>query len=293
MQSHRRIGTKTHKEKIKAAFLGPKGTFCEQAAMTFLKDSNVSFTDCKSINDIFILVEGEKVNYGIIPVENSTEGSVNIALDLLLESNISISGEVEERITHNLIAAPRTELKDIKIIYSHPQAIAQCRDFIEKSLPNVQARDASSTAAAVNVAKDMENTAAIGSKLAAKVYDMNILKEKIEDNPNNFTRFLVLAKKDADPTGYDKTSIIFSVQHFPGALHKALGVFAGRGINLTKIESRPTKDKPWEYIFFCDFEGHRTDKKLHEAFMELRNTTIVLKILGSYPRSHSKKVKAN
>ncbi len=134
----------------------------------------------------------------------------------------------------------------------------------------------------------MDKAAAIASELAAKTYGTNILKEGIEDNPNNFTRFLVLAKKDSNPTGADRTSILFSVQHIPGALNKALEVFARRRINLTKIESRPTKDKPWEYIFFCDFEGHRTDKKLSEALEELENSTIFLKILGSYPKFSSK-----
>ncbi len=288
MKSRNNDITGTEEGKIRAAFLGPKGTFCEQAALTFFEGKNVSLINCKGINDIFELVEDGNVDYGVVPIENSTEGSVNIALDLLLESKIFISGEVEERITHNLIARSGIDFADIEIVISHPQAIAQCRVFLDKYLPNVQIKEADSTAAAVKVLENMDKAAAIASELAAKTYGTNILKEGIEDNPNNFTRFLVLAKKDSNPTGADRTSILFSVQHIPGALNKALEVFARRRINLTKIESRPTKDKPWEYIFFCDFEGHRTDKKLSEALEELENSTIFLKILGSYPKFSSK-----
>jgi len=288
MESRSMGSTRTKEGKIRAAFLGPKGTFCEQAALTFFEGKDVSLINCKGINDIFELVEDGKVDYGVVPIENSTEGPVNIALDLLLESKIIISGEVEERITHNLIARSGIDFADVELVISHPQAIAQCRVFLDKYLPNVQIKEGSSTAAAVKVLENMDKAAAIASELAAKTYGMNILKERIEDNPNNFTRFLVLAKKDSNPTGNDRTSILFSVRHIPGALNKALEVFARRRINLTKIESRPTKDKPWEYIFFCDFEGHRTDKKLSDALKELGNSTIFIKILGSYPKFSAK-----
>ncbi len=269
---------------IKIAYLGPIGTFCQKAAFTFFSEKDAFLIDCSNISDIFRIVEDGRVDFGVVPVENSTEGSVNIALDLLLESEIHITGEIEERISHNLIAKSGTKLEEIRIIFSHPQAIAQCRNFLEKKFPNIQITETSSTAAAVKNLKDAKNSAAIGSDLSAKEYNMKILIEKIEDNPNNFTRFLVLGKKDCKPTGNDKTSIIFSVKHLPGALYQALGIFAKREINLTKIESRPTKDKPWEYIFFCDFEGHKNENKLQGALKELGNEAIYIKILGSYPR---------
>ena len=271
-------------DKIKVAFLGPKGTFCEQAALTFFKNKDISLLDCKSLHEIFKKVESKEAEYGVAPVENSTEGSVNIALDLLLESNLYIYGEVEERIGQNLITNPGTKLQEIQVIFSHPQAIAQCRNFLEKKFPTVELRETSSTATAVKVVKRRKKAAAIGSKLAAEVYKMQILAEKIEDNQNNFTRFIILAQIDGEPTGYDKTSIFFSVKHIPGALHDSLSIFARREINLTKIESRPKKNEPWEYIFFCDFEGHKSCKKLQEALKELEKKAAYLKILGSYPR---------
>ncbi|KON27993.1 hypothetical protein AC481_02950 [miscellaneous Crenarchaeota group archaeon SMTZ-80] len=275
--------------KRKIAFLGPRGTFCDQAALTFSNGKEYLLLDCKNINDIFRMVENENVDYGVVPIENSTEGSINIALDLLLEKNIYIAGEIMEKISHNLITKSGIEMSEIKIIFSHPQAIAQCRNFLEKNLPNVQIKETSSTASAVKEIKGLKHAAAIGSKLAAKTYKMSILVKFIEDNPNNFTRFFILAKNDCEFTGSDKTSIIFSVKHVPGALYDALGVFAKKKINLTKIESRPTKDKPWEYIFFCDFEGHKTDIKLQQALKELGDKAIFLKILGSYPKFEARK----
>ncbi len=268
----------------KVAFLGPSGTFCEQATLDFFKSKDISLVDCKGIHEIFRKVENNKADYGVVPVENSTEGSVNIALDLLSESELYIFGEIEERVSQNIIAEKSMKLIDIQIVYSHPQALAQCRDFIEKNLPKAELRETSSTATAVKDVKGKKNAAAIGSNLAAKVYKMKILAKGIEDNKNNFTRFMVLAKNDGEPTGNDRTSIIFSVKHIPGALHDALSIFANRKINLTKIESRPNKNKPWEYIFFCDFEGHKNDEILQEALDELKQKATFLRILGSYPR---------
>jgi prephenate dehydratase len=269
---------------LKVAFLGPSGTFCEQATLNFFKSKDVSLIDCKGMHEIFKKVENKKADYGVVPVENSTEGSVNIALDLLSESELYIFGEIEERVNQNIIVETSMELMDIQIVYSHPQALAQCRDFIEKNLPKAELRETSSTAIAVKDIKGKKNAAAIGSNLAAEVYEMKILAEGIEDNKNNFTRFIVLAKNDGESTGNDRTSIIFSVKHIPGALHDALSIFANRKINLTKIESRPNKNKPWEYVFFCDFEGHKNDKILQEALDELKQKAAFLKILGSYPR---------
>lgn len=186
---------------------------------------------------------------------------------------------------HNLITKPSTKPQDIKIIISHPQALAQCRHFLEMKFPKADIKEANSTAKAVEILKKLENAGAIGTETAAKKYDMKILYRKIEDNPNNFTRFFVLGKKDSEPTGKDKTSLVFSVKDEPGALFQILGAFATRNINLTKIESRPEIGKPWKYIFYLDFEGHRSEEKSINVLKEIEKRCIFMKNLGSYPRA--------
>ena len=269
---------------VKVAYLGPRGTFTEQAAISYF-NKNVELIPCRDLPEVFMTVSTGSSEFGVVPVENSIEGSVNIALDLLLESDLKISGEVELRIEHNLIARAPIDLSKIKAVASHPQALAQCRNFLRQNLPKAELIEVGSTAAAVKAIGENDYIAAIGTELAAKIYGMKVIVRNIEDSPNNFTRFLVLGHMDAPPTGKDKTSIIFSVVHAPGSLYEALGVFARRRINLTKIESRPTRKKPWEYIFYCDFEGHRTERLIKEALEELREKTILLKILGSYQRA--------
>ncbi|MEM3571925.1 MAG: prephenate dehydratase, partial [Candidatus Bathyarchaeia archaeon] len=214
-----------------------------------------------------------------------TEGSISLTLDLLLNYDIKVYGEVEQKATHNLIAKAGTKLEKIKLVISHSQALAQCRNFLEENLPKVRIKEVSSTSAAVKTLKRLKNAAAIGSELAAKIYGYEILAKGIEDNPENYTRFFVLSRKDREPSGNDKTSIIFSVEHIPGALFKALEPFAKRKINLTKIESRPTRKKPWDYVFFVDFEGHKDEIKCKEALEELKSVCSFIKILGSYPKA--------
>jgi chorismate mutase/prephenate dehydratase len=272
-------------EQFSVAYLGPRGTFCEQAARAFFKNVNVSLVECLSIADVFRAVSVGETNYGVVPVENSTEGSVDITLDLLFESSLRICGEIEQQIRHSLIVKSGTRRDEIKTVLSHPQAIAQCRKFLTENLPRAKVREVSSTAAAIKMAKRMKNAAAIGPELAAKIYGMDVEANGIEDNPKNFTRFLVLSQRDAEPSGNDKTSIIFSVKHIPGALYSALEAFAKRQINLTKIESRPNRQKPWEYMFFCDFEGHRSEKRCQEALEDLKTKCVLLKMLGSYPKA--------
>jgi len=271
--------------EVKVAFLGPEGTFSEQAAKKFFFSTPATFIECPSIPDVFRAVEVEDANFGVVPVENSLEGSVNLVLDLLVDSNLKIFGEIEEKISHNLIAKPGTKIEDVKIVISHPQALAQCRKFIEENLYEAKIKESTSTALAVKMAKKIKGAAAIGTELAAQIYGMEIIAKGVEDWPNNYTRFFVLSKNEAKPTGNDKTSIIFSVKHKPGALYQALEIFAKKQINLTKIESRPSRKKPWEYLFYCDFEGHKEQPPCNEALKELKERCAFIKILGSYPKA--------
>lgn len=267
------------------AYLGPEGTFCEQAARKFFSNEAATFTPSQSISDVFTVVEKEKATYGVVPLENSLQGSERPTLDLLLQNDLKVRGEVDIRIVHNLIAKAGIKEKDVKVIVSHPQALAQCHRFIEKEFPRCELREASSTAKAVETLKILDNAAAIGTVIAAQKYGMTILLKQIEDNPNNFTRFFVLGSKDAGPTGNDKTSIVFSTRDEPGALYRILRAFARREVNLTKIESRPEWGKPWKYVFYLDFEGHRTEEKSIEALNEMKESCIFVKVLGSYPRA--------
>jgi chorismate mutase/prephenate dehydratase len=221
----------------------------------------------------------------VVPLENSLQGSERPTLDLLLQNDLKVRGEVDIRIVHNLIAKAGIKEKDVRVIVSHPQALAQCHRFIEKEFPKCELREASSTAKAVETLKILDNAAAIGTVIAAQKYGMTILRKQIEDNPNNFTRFFVLGSKDAGPTGNDKTSIVFSTRDEPGALYRILRAFARREVNLTKIESRPEWGKPWKYVFYLDFEGHRTEEKSIEALNEMKESCIFVKVLGSYPRA--------
>lgn len=270
-------------EEIKVAFLGPEGTITEEAAHAFFPSAGVSFIPCPSITDVFKKVESGDATCGVIPVESSIEGSVTASLDQFLSSNVMICGEVELKVEQNLILHPSTRLGDVKLILSHPQALAQCRKYIEKHLPYAKVKEMESTASAVRALLRTRNAAAIGSEAAARLYGMKIEARGIQDEPSAFTRFCILGKSDCGRTGNDKTSIIFSVEHVPGALYRALEPFALRKINITRIESRPTKRKPWEYFFFLDFQGHRKDPTCKEALEELKKKTTFLKVLGSYP----------
>jgi chorismate mutase/prephenate dehydratase len=269
----------------RVAFLGPSGTFCEQASRHHFKNSSTFFVEHPTITDVFRAVGVGEVDYGVVPVENSTEGSVNVALDMLFNSDLKVCGEIEQRIRHNLIAKPGTKWNSIRTVVSHPQALAQCRKFLEENIPDAKLNQVSSTSAAIRMAKRLRNTVAIGTELAAEINGMEIIARGIEDNPRNFTRFFVIGRHDAPPSGNDKTSIVFSVRHVPGALFNAIQRFSERGLNLTKIESRPTRDVPWEYVFYCDFEGHRNEEKCLTALKELEAKCQFVKVLGSYPRA--------
>jgi len=266
---------------LRVAFQGELGAYSESAVYSFFGQS-AEVKPCKSFDDVFESVKTEDVNYGVVPIENSIEGSVNRTYDLFLEYDLKVCGEIIIRISHCLIAHKGTNIDQIKTVYSHPQALAQCRKFLEQH--KLKAISTFDTAGSVKMIKEenMMDAAAIASERAAQIYDMTILAKEIEDNKNNSTRFFVLDKKDSPYSGQDKTSIIFAAKSVPGALYQILKEFADRNINLTKIESRPTKSTPWEYHFYLDFEGHRTETKCQQALNSIRDKTIFVKILGSY-----------
>jgi chorismate mutase/prephenate dehydratase len=266
------------------AFQGEVGAYSEEAALQFFGPSIIT-KPCESLDEVFKVVEQDEVEFGIVPVENSLEGSISLVYDLLLDSSLKVCGETELRVSHCLIGSPEARLDLIKRVYSHPQALGQCKTFLKhlgcELIPTYD------TAGSVKMIKEKAITdgAAIASARAAEIYKMKIIASEIEDNPNNFTRFFILAKEDSPPSGNDKTSIVFSVKHRPRALSEFLKEFAVRNINLTKIESRPTRQKPWEYNFYLDFEGHREDKAPREVLENLDRTSLFLKVLGSYPRA--------
>jgi chorismate mutase / prephenate dehydratase len=272
------------KQKVKIAFQGERGAYSESAVFQFF-GADAQVNPCKDFRDVFESVEKQETPCGVVPVENSLEGSVSQNYDLFLKYDLKVCGEVIVKIEHCLIANPGTTLADIKAVYSHPQALAQCRAFLEEMgrdlIPTYD------TAGSVKMLKEkaLKNAAAVASKRAAEIYGMQILAEDIADNLENYTRFFVLSRTDSEATGKDKTSIIFSAVHAPGSLYNALGEFAKRDINLTKIESRPTKQTPWEYNFYLDFEGHRTEKRCTEALIALEKYASFIKILGSYPKA--------
>jgi len=266
------------------AFQGEIGAYSEEAAFRFFGNS-IQVKPYEKLDDVFKVVEEGKAQFGIVPIENSLEGSISRTYDLLLDSSLRVCGETELRVIHCLIANPEVTLDSIKKVYSHPQALGQCQAFLRHL--NLEIIPTYDTAGSAKMIKEMGITdgAAIASTRAAEIYSMKILARDIADNPNNFTRFFILAKEDSPPTGSDKTSIVFSVKHRPGALYEFLKELAVRKINLTKIESRPTRQKPWEYNFYLDFEGHREDKIAREALEQLEQSALFLKVLGSYPKA--------
>jgi chorismate mutase / prephenate dehydratase len=268
---------------MKVAFFGPKATFTHQAALQQFGLS-AELVPQKSIPAVFEEVEKGRAQYGVVPVENSTEGMVSHTLDMFMESELKINAEVMLEIHHYLLS--RTgRMDDIKKIYSHPQPIAQCRNWLAESLPNVPVVDVASTAVAAQIVGEDYTSAAIASELAATMYDLKVVRERIEDQVNNFTRFLVIGKKIAEKSGDDKTSLMFSVKDEVGILYRMLEPFAKRSLNLSKIESRPLKKKAWEYIFFLDLAGHILDQDVADAVQELKECCQFVKVLGSYPKA--------
>ena len=269
---------------VKVAFQGERGAFSEDAA-TKLFAGDIDFLPCAGLKEAFELVSHDKVEFGIAPLENSQAGSINETYDLLLAYTLNIFAEVILKVSHCLMALPREKLADITTIYSHPQALAQCAEFLSKL--NVEIMSSYDTAGSAKMIKEkkLRNCAAIASKRAADIYELEILAPEIETNVNNYTKFVAISKQKAKPAQRNKTSLVFAAEHEPGSLHRILGIFASRNINLTKLESRPSRTKPWEYVFYADFEGHLDGKVYQEAVRELQREAAFVKILGSYPQA--------
>jgi len=274
-------GTLALEGPLKVAYLGPKATFTHQASLEKF-GSSVEYVSSSTITDVFREVDSARATYGVVPIENSIEGAVNHTLDMFVDFNLKICSEIYLEISHNLMA--RCGLKKIKIIYSKAEVFGQCRNWLEKNLPLVELVEVSSTTRAAEIASSKKNAAAIASFLASEVYGLRISAKGIEDSAHNVTRFLVISRKlYPQPTRKDKTSIVFSVKDRVGALHDMLVPFKKNNVNLTKIESRPSKERAWDYYFFADLEGHITSEKLRRAVSALEKGCTYLKILGSYP----------
>lgn len=263
------------------AYLGPEFTFTHLASMKKF-GSLVDYSSCNTITSVFDEVEKGRADYGVVPIENSVEGAVNHTLDMFIDSELKICSEIYLEISHSLLSNG-SDRKKIKKVYSKDQVFGQCRLWLEEHLPNVVLVEVSSTARAAEMAAREKGTACIASELAAEKYHLKILNSSIEDSAHNVTRFLVIGRTEAKPTKKDKTSIMFSLKDRVGALHDILIPFKHNHINLTKIESRPSKVKAWKYYFFVDMEGHHLDKKVAKALSALKRNTTYLKILGSYP----------
>lgn len=268
---------------MRVAYQGEPGAYSEEAIIKHWGEE-AQAVPLPYLQDVFAGVEKGEVELGLVPVENTIQGSVHLTFDLLYEGNLLIQGETVLRINHSLIVNPGTRFKDIKRVYSHPQALGQSRRFIEKH--GFEAVSTYDTAGSVKMIKEkaMTDSAAIASSRAAEVYNMEIIAEGLEAHKENYTRFLIIGKNEVEPTGKDKTTIFFTVEHKPGSLLRALQAISDRGINLLKIESRPLIGKPWEYIFYLEFEGHIKDSVVEEGIKELVGVTTSIKILGSYPR---------
>lgn len=269
-------------EPLKIACLGPLATFTHLAAIKHFGTSAIYLPE-ESIKAVFEAVSRDKAQFGVVPIENSTEGVVSYTLDMFMDFDLYISGEIMLEINHNLLSISGDRSK-IKRIYSHPQATAQCRRWLEKNMPGIEIIEATSTAKAAELASKEPGAAAIAGDLAAQYYDLEFVERHIEDFKDNYTRFLVISKTMVPRTGKDKTSLMLSLKDRPGALHDLLSPFKEQKINLTKIESRPSKTKAWQYIFFIDLEGHVEDAKVKKALEKVKEICIDFKILGSYPR---------
>lgn len=271
-------------QPLKVAYLGPEGTFSQAAALKHFGQAVIS-KPMAAIDEIFREVAAGAVSFGVVPVENSTEGAINHTLDSFLEHDLVICGEVELRIHHHLLVAENTQTERITRIYSHAQSLAQCRKWLDAHYPNVERVAVSSNAEAAKRVKSEWNSAAIAGDMAAQLYGLTILADKIEDRPDNSTRFLIIGNQSVPATGDDKTSVIISMSNKPGALHELLVPFHASGIDLTRIETRPSRSGKWTYVFFIDFLGHKDDPLVKSALENIAQEAVGLKILGSYPNA--------
>jgi chorismate mutase / prephenate dehydratase len=270
-------------EPLKVGFLGPEGTFTQQAVLKHFGHSAHAMP-LPTIAEVFYEVQASRADFGVVPVENSTEGTVNHTLDMFVNSSLKICGEIELRIHQNLLGKMRA-LDGIKRIVSHQQSLAQCRGWLDEHLPNIERVAVSSNAEAARRARDEDGTAAIAGEVAAEIYGLAILESNVEDRADNTTRFLVIGRKLFGPSGNDKTSLLLSIgaTQAPGALHKLLEPFARHAINMSRIESRPSHKKKWDYVFFIDVLGHVEQEPLKSALADMKKQQSLLRVLGSYP----------
>ena len=270
---------------LKIGYLGPEGTFTQQAVLKYFGHS-VRPLPLTSVQEVFHEVESGAADFGVVPIENSTEGTVNNTLDMFLTTPLKIIGEVELRIHQNLMGR-MTMLGDIRRVCGHPQSLAQCRGWLQEHMPTVERVPVSSNAEGARRARDEEGTAAIAGAAAAEVYGLNLLVPEIEDHPDNSTRFLVIGRKAVNPSESDKTTLLVSAAKTdaPGALYRLLEPLAQHGISLTRIESRPSRKKKWDYVFFIDLDGHADLEPLATALAELKRRASLFRIVGSYPKA--------
>ncbi len=269
-------------QHLRIAYLGPEGTFSQAAAFKHFGHS-VGNLPCSTIDEAFRSVETGRADYAVVPVENSTEGTVSRTLDLIVGSSLKICGEVLLPIHQNLLRKGSGQ-EGIARVYGHSQSLAQCQHWLNQHLPNAERVGVSSNAEGARLAAEDSGSAAIAGEIAAETYGLNVVVPRIEDEPNNTTRFLVLSDHDALPSGRDKTSLAMSAANAPGAVVKLLQPLADAGVSMTKFESRPAKGANWEYLFFVDIQGHREDEKVASALREVTSRALLLKVLGSYPR---------
>jgi chorismate mutase/prephenate dehydratase len=273
--------SRTLQRAFRVAYLGPQGTNTHLAALRYF-GSSAEFVPVRGIPEVFEEVERGRADVGVVPIENSSEGVVNHTLDGLIDSELLICGEASLEIHHNLLSRA-ADLGDVKRVFSHPQALAQCRGWLGRYLPDAEVVEMPSTSVAAEQAALDVGAAAVATELAGQLYRLPALRERIEDYANNVTRFLVMGRRAAGRTGRDKTSILFSIRDEVGTLYRILEPFATARLSLTKIESRPTRRRPWEYVFFVDFEGHRDDPLTQGVLAAVRERCLFLKVLGSYP----------
>ena len=268
---------------LQVAFLGPEGTYTHAASVKHF-GKLIDTQPVASIEEVFRLVEADGANFGVVPVENSTEGVINHTLDLLMQSSLQISGEVSLRIRHNLITAEQ-DLSGIERVYSHQQSLAQCRLWLDRHLPNAERLATNSNAEAVLLTKEHKHSAAIAGSNAAEIYALPILNADIEDEPDNTTRFVVIGKHQSPPSGNDRTSLMLFAHNRAGALYYLLEPLARRDISMSNIESRPSRRGVWEYVFFIDIDGHKDDALVREAIDEIEQASAMVTVLGSYPKA--------
>jgi chorismate mutase/prephenate dehydratase len=266
---------------LSIAYLGPAGTFSEAAMFKRFGSANRA-VPCASIDEVFRKVESGEANYGVVPAENSTEGAIARTLDLLLQSPLRLCGEIMLPV-HQCLLSRETELKAIQRVYSHPQSLGQCQNWLNANLPQAERISVASNSEAARLAAEQPGSAALAGKQAAERYAVAIVAENVEDDPRNTTRFLVIGDQDVAVSGTDKTSLVMSAPNRPGAVHDLLTPFAANGVSMTKLESRPARAGLWEYVFYVDVEGHQADAKVAAALTQLKQIAAFVKVLGSYP----------